>query len=170
MAVGRKNYLFAGSHEAARRAAVLYSLMRTCAQHGVPPLPYFTDVLRKLREHVPVTDLLPDRWCQQRCESGQNQRWRSGHSLRGGVSPSRVAWWAGQSGLPAMAEAIALAADRDGRGAVKQPVEERRGERRVGEDLVPLPKALVTRQDDRLLPLVAFVHEFKKTGRVVPLE
>ena len=62
MAVGRKNYLFAGSHEAARRAAVLYSLMRTCAQHGVPPLPYFTDVLRKLREHVPVTDLLPDRW------------------------------------------------------------------------------------------------------------
>ena len=62
VAVGRKNYLFAGSHDAARRAAVLYSLTRTCAQHGVPPLPYFTDVLRKLREHVPVTDLLPDRW------------------------------------------------------------------------------------------------------------
>ena len=62
VALGRKNYLFAGSHEAARRAAVLYSLMRTCAQHGVPPLPYFTDVLRKLREHVPVNDLLPDRW------------------------------------------------------------------------------------------------------------
>ena len=62
VAVGRKNYLFAGSHEAARRTAVLYSLTRTCAQHGVPPLPYFTDVLRKLREHVPVTDLLPDRW------------------------------------------------------------------------------------------------------------
>ena len=62
VAVGRKNYLFAGSHEAAGRAAVLYSLMRTCAQHGVPPLPYFTDVLRKLREHVPVNELLPDRW------------------------------------------------------------------------------------------------------------
>ena len=30
--------------------------------------------------------------CQQRCESGQNQRWGSEHSLRGGVSPSRVAW------------------------------------------------------------------------------
>ena len=62
VAVGRKNYLFAGSHEAARRAAVLYSLMRTCAQHGVPPLPYVTDVLRKLRDNVPVPDLLPDRW------------------------------------------------------------------------------------------------------------
>ncbi len=62
VAVGRKNYLFAGSHDAARRAPVLYSLMRTCAQHGVPPLPYLTDVLRQLREHVPVQDLLPDRW------------------------------------------------------------------------------------------------------------
>ena len=57
-----KNYLFAGSHDAARRTAVLYSLMRSCAQHGVPPLPYVTDVLRKLREDVPVHDLLPDRW------------------------------------------------------------------------------------------------------------
>jgi len=62
VALGRKNYLFAGSHDAARRAAVLYSLLRTCAQHGVPPLPYLTDVLRKLRDDVPATDLLPDRW------------------------------------------------------------------------------------------------------------
>lgn len=81
-----------------------------------------------------------------------------------------IAWWAGPSGLPAMAEAIALAADRDGRGAVKQPVEQRRGERRVGEDLVPLPEALVARQEDRLLHLVAYVYEFEETGRVVPLE
>ena len=35
IAVGRKNYLFAGSHATAERAALLYSLMRTCAQHGV---------------------------------------------------------------------------------------------------------------------------------------
>jgi len=62
VALGRKNYLFAGSHDAARRAAVLYSLQRTCAQHGVPPLPYLTDVLRKLREDVPATNLLPDTW------------------------------------------------------------------------------------------------------------
>jgi transposase len=62
VALGRKNYLFAGSHDAARRAAVLYSLLRTCAQHEVPPLPYLTDVLRKLRDGVPATDLVPDRW------------------------------------------------------------------------------------------------------------
>ena len=62
VAVGRKNNLFAGSHDAARRAAVLYSLLRTCAQHGVPPLPCLTDVLCQLRDGVPMPDLLSDRW------------------------------------------------------------------------------------------------------------
>jgi hypothetical protein len=42
IAIGRRNYLFAGSHAAARRAAILYSLTRTCAQYGVSPLPYLT--------------------------------------------------------------------------------------------------------------------------------
>jgi hypothetical protein len=59
IALGRKNYLFAGSHGAARRAAVLYSLMRTCAQHGVAPLPYLTGVLQKLADGVPTAELLP---------------------------------------------------------------------------------------------------------------
>lgn len=65
IAVGRKNYLFAGSHAAAGRTATLYSLMRTCAQHGVPPLPYLSDVLRKLAAGWPddrLDELLPDRW------------------------------------------------------------------------------------------------------------
>ena len=65
IALGRKNFLFAGSHAAARRAAALYSLMRTCAQHGVAPLPYLTDVLRKLArgwDRGRLEELLPDRW------------------------------------------------------------------------------------------------------------
>jgi transposase len=65
IALGRKNYLFAGSHDAARRAAALYSLTRTCAQYGVPPLPYFTDVLTKLGAGWPtdrLDDLLPHAW------------------------------------------------------------------------------------------------------------
>jgi transposase len=65
IAVGRKNYLFCGSHQAAQRAATLYSLTRTCALNEVPPLPYFTDVLRKLAEGWPqsrIGELLPDRW------------------------------------------------------------------------------------------------------------
>lgn len=65
IAIGRKNYLFAGSHAAAERAAGIYSLMRTCAQHGVAPLPYLTGVLRQLSDPAragSLTDLLPDQW------------------------------------------------------------------------------------------------------------
>jgi transposase len=65
IALGRKNFLFAGSHAAAARAAVLYSLMRTCAQHRVAPLPYLADVLIKLQAGVPAPELLPDRWREQ---------------------------------------------------------------------------------------------------------
>jgi transposase len=65
IALGRKNYLFAGSHDAASRAARLYSLTRTCAQYGVPPLPYFTDILTKLGAGWPadhLDQLLPHAW------------------------------------------------------------------------------------------------------------
>jgi transposase len=65
IALGRKNYLFAGSHEAARRAAVLYSITRTCALHGVEPLAYLTDILPKLAARWPqsrIDELLPGNW------------------------------------------------------------------------------------------------------------
>lgn len=65
IALGRKNYLFCGSHEAAVRTARLYSLVRTCALNGVLPLPYLTDVLRKIAGGWPqrrIDELLPDRW------------------------------------------------------------------------------------------------------------
>jgi len=65
IALGRRNYLFSGSHDAARRAAALYRLMRTCAQHRVPPLPYLTDVLTKLPAASTAAELdalLPHRW------------------------------------------------------------------------------------------------------------
>jgi hypothetical protein len=64
IALGRRNYLFAGSHEAAARAATLYSLTRTCAQYRVPPLRYFTEVLQHVAtgEVGTLDDLLPHRW------------------------------------------------------------------------------------------------------------
>jgi len=67
LALGRKNFLFAGSHDGARRLARLYSLMRTCAQHGVEPLPYLTDVIEKLAAGWPrerLAELLPERWAK----------------------------------------------------------------------------------------------------------
>lgn len=64
VAVGRKNYLFAGSHEAAQRSAMLYSLMGTCKLHGVNPLLWLTDVLKKIATHRinKIADLLPQNW------------------------------------------------------------------------------------------------------------
>ena len=65
VALGRKNYLFAGSHDAARRTAHFYSLLRTCAQYDVPPVPYLMDVLGKLAagwDPKRLDQLLPHRW------------------------------------------------------------------------------------------------------------
>mgnify|MGYP005864629879 CR=1 FL=1 len=72
IALGRKNYLFAGSHAAAHRAAILYSLLRTCALHDVPPLPYLTDVLGKLAKGWDANrldELLPHNWEPERVPS-----------------------------------------------------------------------------------------------------
>ena len=53
----RKDYLFAGSHDVARDAAILYSLMSTCKLHGVNYVEWLKDVL----ERIPKTpkELLP---------------------------------------------------------------------------------------------------------------
>jgi transposase len=62
--LGRKNYLFAGSHEAAERAAVIYSLLATCKKHGVNPQQWLTDVLDRIPTHPAkeVSALLPHHW------------------------------------------------------------------------------------------------------------
>ena len=52
--------------------------MRTCAQNDVPPLPYLTDVLRKLAEGWDpsrLEELLPDRWQQLHSGGGANGLW-----------------------------------------------------------------------------------------------
>ena len=37
VAVGRKNYLFAGSHDEAQRAAMIYSLLANCKNYNINP-------------------------------------------------------------------------------------------------------------------------------------
>jgi transposase len=64
VAVGRKNWLFAGSEEGAERACVLYSLLATCKLHGVNPFDYLRDVLVRVGSH-PARDVLalsPKAW------------------------------------------------------------------------------------------------------------
>ena len=64
IALGRKNYLFAGSHAAAQRIAVFYSLLGSCKLHNVEPYSYLKDILERLPDHPinEIDDLLPHRW------------------------------------------------------------------------------------------------------------
>ncbi len=64
VAIGRKNYLFAGSHEAAQRSAVLYSLLGTCKLHNVNPFVWLKDILQHIGTYPinKIADLLPHNW------------------------------------------------------------------------------------------------------------
>jgi hypothetical protein len=65
VALGRKNYLFAGSHEGAKRAAMMYSFLGTCKKNNVEPFAWLKDVLtripdwsiQRLDELLPVKSL-----------------------------------------------------------------------------------------------------------------
>jgi transposase len=60
-ALGRKNYLFAGSHEAAQRAAMFYSFFGTCKKNNVNPYLWLKKVLEIIPEYHAnkLSDLLP---------------------------------------------------------------------------------------------------------------
>jgi transposase len=72
VAIGRNNYMFAGSDDGAVRAAVLYSVIQTCKLNGVDPLAWLTDVLERLSVHpdnrmrggAGLDSLLPHNWKQ----------------------------------------------------------------------------------------------------------
>jgi transposase len=61
---GRKNWLFCGSDEGGRRAAILYSLVATCKEHGIDPWQYLRDVLERIPTHPDRrrAELLPRHW------------------------------------------------------------------------------------------------------------
>lgn len=64
IAVGRKNYLFAGSHQGAQNAAVIYSLIATCKLNKVNVFTWMQDIITRVPSH-PISrigDLLPHRW------------------------------------------------------------------------------------------------------------
>ena len=67
VAIGRKNYLFAGSHDGAHRAAVMYSLLNTCKLNKVNPWEWLSDVLRRISSdrHAKACELLPHHWKKQ---------------------------------------------------------------------------------------------------------
>jgi hypothetical protein len=69
-AIGRRAYLFAGSDEGARRAAIAYTVLGTCRLNGINPTEYLADVLPKLARTLSITRdlpaLMPLAWKQAR--------------------------------------------------------------------------------------------------------
>lgn len=64
LALGRKNYLFAGNHASAQRIAMMYSFFATCQIHNVNPWEWLKDVLSRLPDHPinQIDQLLPNIW------------------------------------------------------------------------------------------------------------
>ena len=67
VAVGRKNYLFAGSDAGGERAAVIYTLIETAKLSGVNPYAWLTDVIGRIADHPArkINELLPWEWSQR---------------------------------------------------------------------------------------------------------
>lgn len=51
VALGRKNYMFAGSHDAAQQAAIVYSLLATCKINNVEPFEWLSNTLSVISNH-----------------------------------------------------------------------------------------------------------------------
>jgi transposase len=66
VALGRKNWLFAGSLRAGQRAAAMMSLIQSAKLNGHDPHAYLKDVMDKLPTwpNSRIDELLPHRWMQ----------------------------------------------------------------------------------------------------------
>jgi transposase len=71
VAVGRRNWTFAGSDEGGRRAAAIYSLIETCKLNDVDPRAWLADILARLPDHPAnrVAELTPWAWKARRPEA-----------------------------------------------------------------------------------------------------
>ena len=64
VAIGRKNWLFAGNDKAAERHAIFYTLIETCHRHDVNTWLYIKDVLARVATHPAneIALLFPHLW------------------------------------------------------------------------------------------------------------
>jgi transposase len=68
IAIGRRNWTFAGSDEGGRRAAAVYTLIATAKLNDVDPQAWLADVLTRLLDYPAkrIGDLLPWNWHSER--------------------------------------------------------------------------------------------------------
>lgn len=68
IAIGRKNFLFCGNHEAARNTAIICSLLSSCKASDINPMEWLKDSLEKLpyylkpESKLDLSELLPNHW------------------------------------------------------------------------------------------------------------
>jgi Ca2+-binding RTX toxin-like protein len=64
LALGRKNYLFAGSDEGGRRAAITYTLIESARLNDVDPEAWLGDIINRIADHpnTNIDELLPWKW------------------------------------------------------------------------------------------------------------
>jgi transposase len=67
LALGRKNYLFCGNHDAAENTAIMYSLLGCCITSEVNPREWLTDVMTRIPKYnndysLDLAELLPHNW------------------------------------------------------------------------------------------------------------
>jgi transposase len=72
VALGRKNWLFAGSDKGGVRAAAIFSLIETAKLNGVDPEAYLRDILARIADYSisRVDELLPWYRAKPACQSG----------------------------------------------------------------------------------------------------
>jgi transposase len=79
IALGRRNYLFCGSDEGARRHAIISTMLGNCALASVNSFAYLRDVIAKLAGDWPnarIAELMPAAWAaaQKKAENAQAQQ------------------------------------------------------------------------------------------------
>ncbi len=79
-AITRRNFLFAGSHAAAERAAIAYSLLASCELVEVNPIDYLADILPRLARGVVIARDIP-----KMTPAG----WKNAHEPPGAPSPDQ---------------------------------------------------------------------------------
>jgi transposase len=77
LALGRKNFMFCGNHDAAENAAIMYSLFGCCKACDVNPRQWLTDVLTRIPEYnnnydLDLADLLPHKWTESMSQVKSN--------------------------------------------------------------------------------------------------
>ena len=64
VAIGRRNWTFAGSDRGGHRAAAMYTLIQTCRLNNVDPHAWLADVIARMPDHpqTRIEELLPWNW------------------------------------------------------------------------------------------------------------